>query len=112
MQLVFLAQDAGMDGPEGTMGSSQDIAGVIEDKHQGHSGRDCMIKLIRQSYKQLGVSKDSMEFTETCLQCLVGVADLRETPNRLWQHFSADYKRPIAEKYNFHEIIDNYNRWP
>ena len=37
---------------------------------------------------------------------------VRETPDRPWQHCSADYKGPIAGKYYFHVLIDNYSRWP
>ena len=31
---------------------------------------------------------------------------------RPWQHCSVDYKGPIAGKYYFHVLIDNYSRWP
>ena len=37
---------------------------------------------------------------------------MRDTPDRPWQHCSADYKGPIAGKYYFHVLIDNYSRWP
>ena len=37
---------------------------------------------------------------------------LRDTPDRPWQHCSADYKGPVAGKYYFHVLIDNYSRWP
>ena len=65
------------------------------------------------------MSTDVKEFQESCVPCLAAVdsnttppMQIRETPDRPWQHCSADYKGPIGGKYYFHVLIDNYSRWP
>ena len=62
---------------------------------------------------------DIKDFAESCIPCLAAVErnktepmQVRKTLERPWQHCSADYKGPIASKYYFHVLIDNYSRWP
>ena len=63
---------------------------------------------------------DVREYERSCVPCLASVdrnttppMQIRETPDRAWQHCSADYKGPIAAgKYYFHVLIDNYSCWP
>ena len=62
---------------------------------------------------------DIKEYVETCIPCIAAVErnrtepmQIRKTLERPWQHCSADYKGPIAGKYYFHILIDNYSRWP
>ena len=92
---------------------------VLEAVHQGHPGQQSMTRQIRQSCWWRGMNTDIKDFVETCLPCLVAVdrnkmdlMHVRGTPERPWQHCSADYKGPIAGKYYFHILIDNYSRWP
>jgi len=65
------------------------------------------------------MSTDIREYVETCILCIAAVErnrtepmQIRKTLERPWQHCSADYKGPIAGKYYFHILIDNYSRWP
>ena len=94
-------------------------AGVLEAAHQGHPGKESMTRQMRQLCWWPGVSSDIREFAQTCLPCTARVVrnktvpiQMREMPERPWQHCSAHYKGPIAGKYYFHVLIDNYSRWP
>ena len=94
-------------------------ADVLEAAHLGHPGKDSMIRQLRLSCWWPRSSTDTKEFEESCLPCIASVdsnltppMQMRDTPDRPWQHCSADYKGPIAGKYYFHVLIDNYSRWP
>ena len=94
-------------------------ADVLEAAHLGHPGKECMIRQLRLSCWWPRSGTDIKEFAESCLPCLAAVnsnptppMQLRDTPERPWQHCSADYKGPISGKYYFHVLIDNYSRWP
>ena len=92
---------------------------VLEAAHMGHPGKEGMIRQMRLSCWWPRSGTDTKEFEESCLPCLASVdsnktppMQIRDTPDRPWQHCSADYKGPIAGKYYFHVLIDNYSRWP
>ena len=92
---------------------------VLQAAHVGHPGKESMTRQLRLSCWWPKFSTDIREFQETCLPCAAAVdrnttppMQIRETPDRPWQHCSADYKGPIAGKYYFHVLIDNYSRWP
>ena len=92
---------------------------VLEAAHLSHPGKDSMTRQLRLSCWWPRSGTDIKEFEESCLPCLASVnsnptppMQLRDTPDRPWQHCSADYKGPIAGKYYFHVLIDNYSRWP
>ena len=94
-------------------------ADVLQAAHLGHPGKESMIRQLRQSCWWPRLSTDVKEFQESCVPCLAAVdsnttppMQTRETPDRPWQHCSADYKGPIGGKYYFHVLIDNYSRWP
>ena len=92
---------------------------VLEAAHLGHPGKESMIRQLRLSTWWPNHTADAKQFEESCLPCVSAVdsnkvapMQIRETPDRPWQHCSADYKGPIAGKYYFHVLIDNYSRWP
>ena len=77
------------------------------------------MKTLRQTLWWPSIAKDVKEFVQSCVGCAAALPrntpptmKVRETPDRPWQHCSADYKGPIAGKYYFHVLIDNYSRWP
>ena len=93
--------------------------GVLEAAHQGHPGQQSMTRQMRGTCWWPGMNVDIKEYMETCIPCLAAVERNRTEPmqirkmlERPWQHCSADYKGPIAGKYYFHVLIDNYSRWP
>ena len=92
---------------------------VLEAAHMGHPGKDGMLRQLRKSTWWPGMTRDVTEFENSCNPCKAAnphnrtpPMTEREIPNRPWQHVSADYKGPIAGKYYFHVMIDNYSRWP
>ena len=92
---------------------------VLEAAHLGHPGKESMTRQLRLSCWWPRSTTDIKEFEESCTPCLAAVdsnstppMQIRDTPDRPWQHCSADYKGPIAGKYYFHVLIDNYSRWP
>merc|ERR1712059_168869 len=93
--------------------------GTLEAAHQGHPGQQSMTRQMRGTCWWPGMTGDIKKFAETCIPCMAAVArnqtepmQIRETPDRPWQHCSADYKGPIVGKYYFHVLIENYSRWP
>ena len=79
----------------------------------GHPGKESMTKQLRRSCWWPRYSSDIRDFQESCVPCAAAVdrnttppMQLRETPDRPWQHCSADYKGPVAGKYYFHVLID------
>ena len=94
-------------------------ADVPEAAHLGHPGKESMTRQLRLSCWWPRSTTDIKEFEESCMPCIAAVdsnptppMQIRDTPDRPWQHCSADYKGPIAGKYYFHVLIDNYSRWP
>ena len=93
---------------------------TLDAAHLGHPGRESMTRQLRTSCWWPKMGPDVREYERSCVPCLASVdrnttppMQIRETPDRAWQHCSADYKGPIAAgKYYFHVLIDNYSRWP
>ena len=80
-------------------------ADVLQAAHLGHPGKDSMTRQLRLSCWWPRFSTDIKEFGESCLPCIASVdsnltppMQMRDTPDRPWQHCSADYKGPIAGK--------------
>ena len=95
------------------------VAEILELAHEGHPAEQSMLQQLRQTLWWPNISKDVKEFVQSCGGCAAALPrntpptmKIRETPDRPWQHCSADYKGPIAGKYYFHVLIDNYSRWP
>ena len=94
-------------------------ADVLQAAHMGHPGKESMTRQLRRSCWWPKYSVDVRDFQESCVPCAAAVdsnttppMQMRDTPDRPWQHCSVDYKEPIAVKYYFHVLIDNYSRWP
>ena len=92
---------------------------VLGAAHEGHPGRESMLRQLRLSVWWPGMGQDVREFVESCLPCGAAVGRnspapmiVRETPERPWQHCAADFKGPIGGQYYFHVLIDLYSRWP
>ena len=65
------------------------------------------------------MAQDVKEWVESCIPCQASVGtvtsppmELRETPENVFQHCSADFKGPIAGDYYLHVLIDNLSRYP
>ena len=87
--------------------------------HEGHPAKDSMTRQLRQTVWWPGMTKDIKQYCATCLGCSAAEGRThpppmieRETPIGPWVNCSADFKGPIAGKYYFHVLIDNYSRWP
>ena len=92
---------------------------VLGAAHEGHAARDSMTRQLRQTVWWPGITRDIREYTASCLGCAAAENRNypppmieRETPIGPWIDCSADFKGPIAGKYYFHVLIDNYSRWP
>ena len=94
-------------------------ADVLAAAHEGHPAKDSMTRQLRQTVWWPGMTKDVKIYCTTCLGCAAAESRNppppmveRKTPPGPWIHCSADFKGPIAGKYYFHVLIDNYSRWP
>ena len=65
------------------------------------------------------MDKDVKNFTSSCEGCAAAIPrniippmTVRETPERVWSEVQADFKGPIAGRYYFHVLIDQFSRWP
>ena len=95
-------------------------ADILALSHEGHPGMVSMLQQLRESVWWPGITKDVEEYAKTCeVGCAAASARntpptmvIRETPDKPWQHCSADYKGPIGGKYYLHVLIDNYSRFP
>ena len=92
---------------------------ILGAAHKGHPARDAMMRQLRQTVWWPGISRDVKDYTGSCLGCTAAENKNctppmieRETPIGPWVDCSADFKGPIAGKYYFHVLIDNYSRWP
>ena len=92
---------------------------VLDAAHQGHPGRDGMLRQLCQSVWWPGISKDVKEFVETCKSCSASTTqsiqapmEVRQTPEYVWQDVSVDYKGPIGGDYYLHVMICNLSRYP
>ena len=61
---------------------------VLQAAHEGHPGRDSILRQLRQSVWWPGISKDVTEMVEPCIPCQASVGTtvapkmtIRETPN-------------------------------
>ena len=95
-------------------------ADILALAHEGHPGMASMLGQMREAVWWPGMTSDVGEYMKTCnLGCAAAVPRTttppmteKKTPDRPWQHCSADYKGPIGGKYYFHVLIDNYSQWP
>ena len=92
---------------------------VIESAHMGHPGKIRMLQQLRGSTWWPGMTADVKKYEDSCIGCKASAGnnatppmEIRDIPDRPWQHLSADYKGPIGGKYYFHVLIDNLTRWP
>ena len=92
---------------------------VLAAAHEGCPGRDAMLRQLRQDVWWPGLDKDVKAYTGSCLGCSAAVPRnstppmaMRETPERVWSEVQADFKGPIAGRYYFHVLIDQFSRWP
>ena len=92
---------------------------ILRAGHAGHPGTDSMLRMLRSSVWWPGITKDVKEFVETCRACSAAVKsntraplEVRPTPDKVWQHCSADFKGPIGGEYYFHVLIDDLSRFP
>ena len=65
------------------------------------------------------MDNDVKNFTSSCEGCAAAIPrniippmTVRETPERVWSEVQADFKGPIAGRYYFHVLIDQFTRWP
>ena len=92
------------------------IVDTLDAAQLGHPGRESMTRQLRTSCWWPKMGTDIKDYEGSYVHCLAAVdrnktqpIQVRETPDRPWQHCSADYKGPIAGRYYFHVLIDNYS---
>ena len=85
------------------------VPDILEIAHEGHPAEASMLQQLRQTLWWPSIAKDVKEFVQSCVGCAAALPrntpptmKVRETPDRPWQHCSADYKGPIAGKYYCH----------
>ena len=84
-------------------------ADVLALAHEGHPGTVTMLQQLRGAVWWPGMTTDVTEYVKTrnvgCASAVPRTVTppmtIRETPERPWQHCSADYKGPIGGKYYF-----------
>ena len=95
-------------------------ADILALAHEGHPGIVSMLQNLRESVWWPKITTDTEQYVETCeIGCAAASARntpppmvIRQTPDRPWQHCSADYKGPIGGQYYLHVLIDNFTRFP
>ena len=94
---------------------------VLAAAHEGHPGREGLLRLLRQSVWWPGLTQDVKSYTESCVGCAAALPatttppmEVRDTPERVWSELAADFKGPIGGTggYYFHVLIDQFSRWP
>ena len=92
---------------------------VLEATHQGHPGRESMLRQLRQSSWWPGMTEDIKELIEGCIpgQAIVGAVmsppiKVTETPDCFFQHCRGDFKGPIGGDFHLHFLIHNLSRYP
>ena len=92
---------------------------VLAAAHEEHPAKDSMTRQLEQTVWWPGMVSDIQTYSNTCLGCTSAENRnypppmiKRKTPGGPWIDCSADFKGPIAGKYYFHLLIDNYSRWP
>ena len=65
------------------------------------------------------MTEDARLWVKSCTACAASTPHtppppmvLRETPGRVWQHVSMDFKGPVGGDYYLHVTIDNFSRFP
>ena len=94
------------------------VPDILEIAHEGHPAEISMLQQLRQTLGWPNMSRNVKDFVQTCnTGCAAALPRntpptlrTRETPDRPWQSCSADYKGPIAGKFYFHVLIDNFSR--
>ena len=92
---------------------------VLQAAHEGHPGRDSILRNLRQSVWWPGLSKDVTEMVEGCIPCQASEGTtvapkmmLRETPRDIFEDVSMEFKGPVAGEYYIRLVIDNLSCYP
>ena len=92
---------------------------VVQLAHEGHSGFEKTLGLLRESNWFPGMSSMVRTYVETCVGCQAADPSTSQEPlkpnplpDRPWQYVHADFKGPIGKKYYLHTVIDQYSKYP
>ena len=91
---------------------------VLQAAHEGHTGRDSILRSLRRSVWWPGVTKDVRELVDSCIPCQASVGtkatpkmSIRETPGDVFEDVSMDFKGPVGGEYYLHLTIDNLSQY-
>ena len=94
-------------------------ADIIGLAHEGHQYAEKTLQLLRQTSWFPGMRKSISEYVATCHGCNSALPhnppvplEPNLLPERPWQMLHCDFKGPIAGKYYFHVVIDQYSKYP
>ena len=92
---------------------------VIALAHEGHQGLTKTKQYLRTRVWFPKMDQMTQEYIDTCLPCQAATdrnhtEPLKPTamPERPWQKLAMDFKGPIASKFYFFLLIDEYSRFP
>ena len=93
-------------------------ANIMAAAHEGHLGREAMLRQMRETVWWPGMSRGIKEYGETCLGCVAAQGENmkppmteREVPERPWAEVSCNFEGPVDGGYYFHTSICNLLRW-